>query len=469
MDQLLSKAGNQIVTFAIRSGVSVASGYALKTVVKLMERVPEGDKRKIERLRNQLSTRVEILTYAIELIELANARGNSNIESTIKLTRELKYEIDDFEKDIDDILSQDVITEDTVKQCQITIKEILNKIDESIPIINLSMTTSGINLRNGVDTSDISLGRLIQCSNYLIQSNSKKFTSGSPVGPKFDLRLFNIFYNPANHKAGNGESVTWREKFSRSSVWIKRVAPNGAAVRFNYKLCIKENFDDGRYHEAEGDSKETPILMEYSICDIKKIFFGASGKLLKLDDINSPVLILKIVNEENKTEWIALGEKITYDSDEEELEEELEEEEEEQEEEQGNGDSKKLDNIEDESDILPTENSLSSLEYLLRLSLLQVIDQISITEIKDERIKLFLQNQSIGRHSKPEVHEVHEVHHDDKEEVSEVTNVDNDETSNAKKEDVVSAIATKESSNLVDSMGHHLKDLKIDSVYVSYE
>ncbi|GMG11742.1 unnamed protein product [[Candida] boidinii] len=202
MDQLLSKAGNQIVTFAIRSGVSVASGYALRTVVKLMERVPEGDKRKIERLRNQLSTRVEILTYAIELIELANARGNSNIESTIKLTRELKYEIDDFEKDIDHILSQDVITEDTVKQCQITIKEILNKIDESIPIINLSMTTSGINLRNGVNTSDISLGRLIQCSNYLIQSNSKKFTLKSLVGPKFDLRMFNIFYNPANHQAG---------------------------------------------------------------------------------------------------------------------------------------------------------------------------------------------------------------------------------------------------------------------------
>ncbi|OWB66425.1 hypothetical protein B5S30_g1766 [[Candida] boidinii] len=431
---------------------------------KLMERVPEGDKRKIERLRNQLSTRVEILTYAIELIELANARGNSNIESTIKLTRELKYEIDDFEKDIDHILSQDVITEDTVKQCQITIKEILNKIDESIPIINLSMTTSGINLRNGVNTSDISLGRLIQCSNYLIQSNSKKFTLKSLVGPKFDLRMFNIFYNPANHQAGNGEYVTWREKFSRSSVWIKRVAPNGTAVRFNYKLCIKENFDDGRYHETEGDSKETPILMEYSICDIKKIFFGASGKLLKLDDINSPVLILKIVNEENNTEWIALGEKISYDSDEEEDEEELEEEEEEQE--QVNDDSKILDNIDDESDILPTENSLSSLEYILRLSLLQVIDQISITEIKDERIKLFLQNQSIGRHSKPEVHE---VHHDDKEEVTEVTNVDNDEISNAKKEEVVSAIASKESSNLVDSMGHHLKDLKIDSVYVSYE
>ncbi|OWB75999.1 hypothetical protein B5S32_g146 [[Candida] boidinii] len=464
MDQLLSKAGNQIVTFAIRSGVSVASGYALKTVVKLMERVPEGDKRKIERLRNQLSTRVEILTYAIELIELANARGNSNIESTIKLTRELKCEIDEFEKDIDDILSQDVITEDTVRQCQITIKEILNKIDESIPIINLSMTTSGINLSNGVNTADISLGRLIQCSNYLIQSNSKKSTSGSVVGPKFDLRMFNIFYNPANHKAGNGESVTWREKFARSSVYIKKVSQNGAAVKFDYRLCINENFDDGRYHETEGDSKETPILMEYSICDIKKIFFGASGKLLKLDDINSPVLILKIVNQDNNTEWVALGENVSYDTDEEDDEED---ENDEKDEEEDGGEiedsSKNNDNIDEEGGTLTTENSLSSLEYLLRLSLLQVIDQIPITEIKDERIQLFLQNQSIGRHSKSE------TKYDVKQEETEVTNVDNDKITNDNKEDIISAIDTKESSKLVDSMGHQLKDLKIDSVYVSYE
>lgn len=428
-----------------------------------MERVPEGDKRKIERLRNQLSTRVEILTYAIELIELANARGNSNIESTIKLTRELKCEIDEFEKDIDDILSQDVITEDTVRQCQITIKEILNKIDESIPIINLSMTTSGINLSNGVNTADISLGRLIQCSNFLIQSNSKKSTSGSVVGPKFDLRMFNIFYNPANHKAGSGESVTWREKFARSSVYIKKVSPTGAAVKFDYKLCINENFDDGRYHETEGYSKETPILMEYSICDIKKIFFGASGKLLKLDDINSPVLILKIVNQENNTEWVALGENVSYDTDEEDDDEEDKDDEEDEDRGEIEDSVKKNDNIDEECSTSPTENSLSSLEYLLRLSLLQVIDQIPITEIKDERIKLFLQNQSIGRHSKSD------TKCDVKQEETEVTNVDNDKIPNDNEEDVISTIDTKESSKLVDSMGHQLKDLKIDSVYVSYE
>lgn len=41
MDQILLKASNQAVSFAIRSGISLASGYAIKTISTFLDKIPE--------------------------------------------------------------------------------------------------------------------------------------------------------------------------------------------------------------------------------------------------------------------------------------------------------------------------------------------------------------------------------------------------------------------------------------------
>lgn len=75
MDEILAKAGSQAVTFAIRSGISFASGYAIKTVVKFIEKVPKDDRRRIEVLNLEIQIKFSIVSNAMDLIRLAAARG----------------------------------------------------------------------------------------------------------------------------------------------------------------------------------------------------------------------------------------------------------------------------------------------------------------------------------------------------------------------------------------------------------
>lgn len=107
MDQLLSKAGSTLVTFAVRSGVQVASTYVIKSVSTLMDHVPEQQKKKLDRKRNQLESKVETVTYSIEVLRLMAAKGNSNLSYVLKLADYLKEDIDNFSKDIE-ILTADL-------------------------------------------------------------------------------------------------------------------------------------------------------------------------------------------------------------------------------------------------------------------------------------------------------------------------------------------------------------------------
>lgn len=103
MDEILAKAGSQAVTFAIRSGISIASSYAIKTVATFVTKIPEADASRIQKLRHKLETRMEIVSSAIDLIKLVAAKGNTNLGSTLRLTRDLKEELDQFDYKISEI------------------------------------------------------------------------------------------------------------------------------------------------------------------------------------------------------------------------------------------------------------------------------------------------------------------------------------------------------------------------------
>lgn len=387
MEEILAKASSQAVTFAIRSGISLASGFAIKTVTKLLDKIPENDKKKIILGRNKIQTKIDILSVSIDLIKLVAARGNTSLESTIELITNLNLEIDTFDEIMNQIVRDinSINEKDLIKKVESMMKDLISEINDAIPLINLSLITCGVSL-NGNLPSHVSPGRLLQASNHIITSNNVfDGTADVIVGPTFDLVMYSIFYNPSRMKYIEENSgllcITWKEDLARCLAQIIRTKSSNEV--FNYKFVVTEDFDDGRYHEDEA-----PVVKEYTLLAVKRLFFSASGKLLKLESRSSPVLIFKLEKKGNE-EWIAFGEVGEKEFDE-------------------DSDSDDEEEVEVKA---PKQTSLSLVEYLVRLSTLQEHDSKSILEISDEKLSLYLhdekaanvETQSVVPKSKKEV------------------------------------------------------------------
>ncbi|ODV69897.1 Ran-binding-domain-containing protein [Hyphopichia burtonii NRRL Y-1933] len=388
MDEILAKASSQAVTFAIRSGISLASGFAIKTVTKFLDKIPENEKRKIINGRNKIQTKVSILSVSIDLVKLVAARGNTSLGSTIELIDSLNEEIDSFDKVMNDIVQNisNINEKESIQKVERMMKDLLENINEAIPLINLSLITCGVSLEGNLP-DNVSPGRLLQASNYLIKSNEAfdKAKIETKVGPMFDLVFYSIFYNPSRLKYITEEnpsnsqqendllSISWKEDFARCLGQIVRTID--ADRSYAYKFQVTEDFNDGRYHEDD----VMPMVKSYNISLVKRLFFSASGKLLRLESRTSPVLIFKIVDEATeKEEWVAFGEVGSNEFDDDDEEDEDEDDEKQQ--------------TNEENTVKNT--SLSLLEYLVRLSTLQEHDSKSILDINDERISLYLKDES---------------------------------------------------------------------------
>ena len=388
MDQLLAKAGSQAVTFAIRSGISIASGFAIKRVSKFLDKIPDQERKSITLTREKIRTKIEILTMSIDLLKLANARGNSVLETTVNLIDSLEEEFDSFDEKVANIT--DNLTEtneiESVRKVEAYMKQLLEKIDEAVPLLHLSLSVCGISL-NGNLPEQISPGRLLQASNYVVKSNESKKSKNVLVGHKFDLVFYSVFYNPSRLRFVESDNtsglslISWKEEFARSLVSIHKTSHKD---EYDYNLEIEENFDDGRYHE-EGTK---PQRRTYNILTINRLFFSHSGKLLRLDSRSSPVLILKVVHEDFQEVWIAFGElnRGEFDNSD------------------GSDSESSVDNSSTEhnvdgkdtsnKDAGITHTSLSLLEYLIRLCVLQKNEKKSILSVPDEKISLYLRDEN---------------------------------------------------------------------------
>ncbi|SCU85027.1 LANO_0C03136g1_1 [Lachancea nothofagi CBS 11611] len=393
MDEILAKAGSQAVTFAIRSGISIASSYAIKTVATFVTKIPEADASRLRRLRQKLETRIEIISFAIDLIKLVAAKGNTNLGSTLRLTRDLKEEIDQFDSKITNITNNYHAKKnerDSISAVEKYILDLLARIEEVIPLINLSLTTSGAKLSTALPQY-VSPGRLLQASNH-INRNNETFAEGVDqsfqVGPTFELTMFSIFHNLASVDAKT--RVTWKEDMRKAllSIWRR----SSSERKYDYYIRLEESFNDGLYHDAE---EETAKKMQLDIWQIVKLYFTASGKLLKLEERNSPVLVLKVdknlkspfVDDRGTStediEWLAFGEfdaqSSSDDSDSSDSEQE----------EAGEVDQKTINDSDNE-----TSDSIALLEYIIRLASLQCNDQQSILQVHDERLSMYLNDEN---------------------------------------------------------------------------
>ncbi|CEP63967.1 Yrb30p LALA0_S09e06568g [Lachancea lanzarotensis] len=388
MDEILAKAGSQAVTFAIRSGISIASSYAIKTVATFVQKIPEEDATRLKRLREKLETRIEIVSAAIDLIRLVAAKGNTGLGSTLKLTKDLKEEIDQFDARISAItgnFNAKKNERDSIKAVEKYILDLLERIEEVIPVINLSLTTSGAKLSTALP-QQVSPGRLLQASNYVTRNNDLFEEEGKNVqlGPVFALTLFSVFQNltASESKA----RVTWKEDMRKAlfSVWRRPSRDR----EYDYFLKIKESFDDGLYHDA---TEERVKELHFDIWQIVRLFFTASGKLLKLEERNSPVLVLKVdknlkspfVDDQGTStediEWLAFGE---YEAS-----NESEESETDDADENYTSSAEELEETE-------VSSSIALLEYIIRLSSLQCNDQKSILQVHDERLSTYLNDEN---------------------------------------------------------------------------
>ncbi|SCU90813.1 LADA_0F06546g1_1 [Lachancea dasiensis] len=402
MDEILAKAGSQAVTFAIRSGISIASSYAIKTVATFVQKIPESDATRLQKLRQKLETRIEIVSSAIDLIKLVAAKGNTNLGSVLRLTRDLKEEIDNFDIRITAITDNYVTKKngrDSIVAVENYIEDLLSRIEDSIPVINLSLTTSGASLSTTLP-DHVSPGRLLQASEYINRNNEIFKSRGkvSQVGPTFELTMFSVFQNLASGE--NQARVTWKENMRKACFSIRRRTSD--LREYDYSIEIKESFDDGLYHDS---SEETPKSVNFDIWQVVKLFFTASGKLLKLEERNSPVLVLKVDKNlkspsvdhrgtsTEKIEWLAFGEFENVDT-------------------RGESDSSSDSGSDSESSsfvagqgtrdrepsLLTNEpgqsGSIALLEYIIRLASLQCNDQQSILHVHDERLSLYLNDEN---------------------------------------------------------------------------
>lgn len=393
MDDILAKASNQAMSFAIRSGISIASGFAIKTVSKLLDRIPASEKARIERANTKLRTKINIVSMSIDLIRLESVRGKSALEPTLQLIDELKVEIDNFDLEVATLLDNfsHSNSKETIKLTERAIESLILSLNEAIPLINLSLLTCGVSFPTSMSPK-ISPNMLLQSTCYLHESNSKfaEITGAEDVavGPVFDLKLYTVFYNPSRFRYVEDDdkspvsssateatnlkllAVSWKEEFARALCELVRLS----GKKYAFKLIIDEDFDDGRYH----DDDEKPKQKVVEVQDIRKQFFSASGRLLRLEGSNLPVLTLKIETDTG-FDYLALGEC-------------------ESPEESDSDDDSDSSDYEDAKDTKVTERTktLSLLEYLLRLASLQLVEQKDILEVCDEKLSFYLSNQADG-------------------------------------------------------------------------
>lgn len=413
MDEFLAKAGSQAVSFAIKSGISIASSYAIKSISKFIVQIPQEDANKLEILRSQLETRIEIVSFSLDLIKLVASKGNTNLQYTLNLTKGLRRDIDEFDNKVNELF-EDIQENSTNKKLQsVKIKSLetymtnlLKQIENVTPFINLSLTTSGTNLSSTL-SKKISPSLLLNASNYIVENN-KVYKVNPNVGPSFEVTLYTIFYNSSNID----NPIIWKETMKRANLVIKRIN-NSKIGEYNYIITIKQDFNDGRYHN-EDEFQDHEFILE--IEQIKKLVFNVSGRLLKLEENDNPVLILKTesdtISDGNQLiKWYALG---GYDepelSDSENEEQEEADEEEEEEEDQNNVEDQFKDALDTcISNQPPASRSIALLEYIIRLLSLQHDDEKSLLEITDERLSIYLNDENAYSKAKEKQVDVHEI------------------------------------------------------------
>lgn len=350
MDVLLGRITSQAVNYAIRSGVAITSTYAIKQCARLVKSAPRSSEREeLLKLQIRLESKIRIISPAIDMIELIAARGNTSLESAVSLTKDIRWEIQALGVHLAKAASEEELLRRGSKRAKsreqnelelklviADVKRLLDRIEDAVPLINLAITTSGVNLSTNLPAT-VSPSRLLQASTFLTaadsiySTNTKNFVQ---VGPAYTLSMYMLFAGHANrpHDEESIRETTWKEVIHKARVKLVRVPlnklyhlqPDGSSLNveantdfpkafpedttsleFAYQLMFVEDLDDGRVHTFEenepqpGPFEDVPlagIRDVVPIHQVSKIFYADTGKILNIGnegETNSPILLLK--------------------------------------------------------------------------------------------------------------------------------------------------------------------------------
>ena len=336
------------MSYAIRSGIAITSTYALKQCGRLLKTVDGLEKEELGSLQFRLDSKIKIISPAIDMIELISARGNTSLESAVSLTKSLRWDIQTLGSRVEMAVAEEQLArrgsskaksraqnDIELKSIISEMKKLLHRIEDAVPLINLAITTSGVNLHTTLPAT-VSPSRLLQASTFLTAGDMQYCTSkprAQQIGPTFTLSVYMLFSGHANRPQGESfRETTWKEVMHKARVTLLRVPldsvyeypepfgqetrqTDGASYRqipsetilqeFAYQLLIVEDLDDGRMHSFDDDEphpepydgvQQAGIREVVPIHEISKIFYADTGKILNIGtdgESNNPILLLK--------------------------------------------------------------------------------------------------------------------------------------------------------------------------------
>jgi hypothetical protein len=316
------------------------------------------EREEIVALQQRLESKIRIMSPAIDMIELISARGNTSLDSAVSLTKTIRLDIQALGVRLaraatdEELLrrgnssakSQD--QEDAeLKAIIVDMKRLLNRIEDAVPLINLAITTSGVNLSTQLPAT-VSPSRLLQASTFLTAGDTRYAMSPGhavQIGPIFVLSLYMLFAGHSNrpHDEEGIRETTWKEVIHKARVKLLRVPlenlyrlpeidteklqqsvttdshhtegdyfpPNvpseGKAYEFAYQLLVIEDLEDDRVHSFEDDEPKPGRFEDVALAgirevvpihEISKIFYADTGKILNIStdgESNNPILLLK--------------------------------------------------------------------------------------------------------------------------------------------------------------------------------
>ena len=356
MDILLGKVTQQAMNYAIRSGIGITASFAIRQSAKLLTNTPQSAERDtLISLQRRLDDKTQIISPAIDMIELIAARGNTSLESAVVLTKDLRLDIQSLGQRLAKLAEASAATNNvrfnsqTKTRNELELKliigdmrRLLERIEDAVPLINLAITTSGASLSTKLPAT-VSPSRLLQASAFLTTGDTQYSMTphkAVQIGPTFTLSVYMLFagYNRPETEEDIRET-TWKEVIHKARVKLRRV-PMDVIVRtgsgsdaipseqisssqtspehsaqdipaiarsdeFGYQIMIIEDFDDDRVHDF-GDSLAKPepfddvatagVREMIPIHELSKIFYADTSKVLNIGtdtEANHPVLLIK--------------------------------------------------------------------------------------------------------------------------------------------------------------------------------
>ncbi|KAI9844251.1 MAG: hypothetical protein M1838_002267 [Thelocarpon superellum] len=327
MDLLLGRVTQQAMNYAIRSGISITSAYAIRQCSRLLQNVHGDEHEELSDLQTRLESKIRIISPAIDMIELIAARGNSSLESAVSLTKALRWDIQCLGLRLANAANAEEHSrrggaktktgaehEAERKLIVREIRKLLNRIEDAVPLINLAITTSGARLSTSLP-STISPSRLLQASTFLTAGDTQyamQTSQACQIGPTFTLSLYMLFRGHATRpreQDGTVKETTWQEVVHKARVKLCRVpiekayhlpsarseageepadgardaatddpsrtsamlAGEGRSDEFAYQILMIEDLDDDRVHSLDDDEPEPAEFDDVARAGIREV------------------------------------------------------------------------------------------------------------------------------------------------------------------------------------------------------